>query len=60
MIPELTKLISKRSYSGYNYVAGEHNFNIATKPWSISNYRILRSPYVTTYHFILKIIFFLF
>lgn len=48
MTPELTRLTTRRSYSGYNYVAGEHNFNIAAKPWSLSNYRTLRSPYVTT------------
>jgi len=48
MTPELTNLTSRRSYSGYNYVAGEHSFNFSTKPWSQSNYRFLRTSHVAT------------
>uniref|UniRef100_A0A915EBC6 Uncharacterized protein n=1 Tax=Ditylenchus dipsaci TaxID=166011 RepID=A0A915EBC6_9BILA len=47
MTPEVTNLTSRRSYSGYNYVAGEHSFNLSSKPWSLSNYRYLRSPHVS-------------
>ena len=43
MSADCRNLTSNRSYSGYNYVASENNFNIATKPWSISNYRFWRS-----------------
>lgn len=48
MTPELRSMTTRRGYSGYNYVAGEHSFNISEKPWSMSNYRVLRSPHVTT------------
>lgn len=48
MTPDSTNLTSRRSYSGYNYVAAETSFNVSAKPWSLSNYRTLRSPYVTT------------
>jgi hypothetical protein len=43
MSADCRNLTSGRSYSGYNYIASENNFNIATKPWSISNYRFWRS-----------------
>jgi len=48
MTPEMTNITSKRSYSGYNYVAGEHSFNVTSRPWSLSNYRYLRSPHVSS------------
>jgi len=48
MTPEMTNLTNRRSYSGYNYVAGEHSFNVSSRPWSLSNYRYLRSPHVSS------------
>uniref|UniRef100_A0A914C400 Uncharacterized protein n=1 Tax=Acrobeloides nanus TaxID=290746 RepID=A0A914C400_9BILA len=47
MAPEVKSLTSRRGYSGYNYVASEQNFDVASKPWSLSNYRFWRS-HVTT------------
>uniref|UniRef100_A0A7E4VR47 Uncharacterized protein n=1 Tax=Panagrellus redivivus TaxID=6233 RepID=A0A7E4VR47_PANRE len=43
MTAEIRPLTSRSGYSGYNYIAGDTNYNIATKPWSISNYRFWRS-----------------
>ncbi|KAI6187990.1 hypothetical protein M3Y98_00305300 [Aphelenchoides besseyi] len=37
-----------RGYSGYNYVGSAHSYDIAAKPWSISNYRSLRTSHVTS------------
>uniref|UniRef100_A0AC34Q2J5 Uncharacterized protein n=1 Tax=Panagrolaimus sp. JU765 TaxID=591449 RepID=A0AC34Q2J5_9BILA len=43
MSAECRSMTTRRGYSGYNYVAENANFNLATKPWSISNYRFWRS-----------------
>ncbi|KAI6188027.1 Protein arginine N-methyltransferase [Aphelenchoides besseyi] len=37
-----------RGYSGYKYVGSAHSYDIAAKPWSISNYRSLRTSHVTS------------
>ncbi|KAI1725380.1 hypothetical protein DdX_02037 [Ditylenchus destructor] len=49
MTPEATNLTARRSYSGYSYVAGEHSFNVSAKPWSLSNYRHLRAPHISSH-----------
>jgi len=48
MTPEVSSMTDRRSYSGYNYVAGEHSFNLSAKPWSISNYRFLRVSHIAS------------
>jgi hypothetical protein len=48
MTPEVRSMTSRRGYSGYNYVAGEHSYSISDKPWSLSNYRTLRSSHIST------------
>lgn len=48
MTPEAKSLTDRRPYSGYNYVAGESSFNLASKPWSLSNYRFLRVSHIAT------------
>lgn len=48
MAPEARLMTERRSYSGYNYVAGEHSFNLSAKPWSQSNYRFLRCSHIAT------------
>lgn len=47
MTAETKSGTARRGYSGYNYVAGEHSFNFATRPWSTSTYRTLRTSHVT-------------
>uniref|UniRef100_A0A0K0FPK0 Uncharacterized protein n=1 Tax=Strongyloides venezuelensis TaxID=75913 RepID=A0A0K0FPK0_STRVS len=37
----------RRGYSGYNYMAGEHSFNISAKPWSLGSARVIASPYIS-------------
>uniref|UniRef100_A0A914GZC4 Uncharacterized protein n=1 Tax=Globodera rostochiensis TaxID=31243 RepID=A0A914GZC4_GLORO len=48
MAPEAKLATERRTYAGYNYVAGEHSFNLSTKPWSQSNYRFLRVSHISS------------
>lgn len=47
MLPETQCLTQRRGYSGYGYVGGYSTYDVAAKPWSLSNYRTLRTPHVT-------------
>ncbi|CAD5213363.1 unnamed protein product [Bursaphelenchus okinawaensis] len=47
MTAEQNSLTQRRGYSGYNYISGG-SYDVAAKPWSLSNYRTLRAPHVTS------------
>ncbi|KAI6241511.1 hypothetical protein M3Y99_00309200 [Aphelenchoides fujianensis] len=46
MAAECRSATAGRGYSGYNYVGSAHSWDIAAKPWSISNYRNLRTSHI--------------
>lgn len=43
LAPEARLLTTRRGYSGYTFVGGEHSYDVSSRPYSLNNYHFWRS-----------------